>query len=80
MAAWQVFEKLIEPEIAIMLFRRAGECCVNDWDRLSQLTGLNPDVWTTHAAAFADGDHLVVSWPVTEQIAAATARTNAGPR
>ena len=37
MAAWQVFEDLIEPEIAIMLFRRAGACCVNDSDRLSEI-------------------------------------------
>ena len=75
-AAWQVFEKLIEPEIATMLFRRAGASCVNDSDRLSQLTGLSPDVWTAHPAAFSDGDNLVVPWPVTEQIAAATARAH----
>jgi hypothetical protein len=77
MAAWQVFEKLIEPDIAIILFRRAGASCVNDSDRLSQLTGLGPDVWTAHPAAFPDGDQLVVPWPVTEQIAAATARRHA---
>lgn len=77
MAAWQVFEDLIEPAIATMLFRRAGACCINDSDRLSQLTGLSPEVWTAHPAAFQDGDHLVVPWPVTEQIAAATARANA---
>jgi len=76
-AAWQVFEDLIEPEVAIMLFRRAGACCINDPGRLSQLTGLSPNVWTAHPAAFQDGDHLVVPWPVTEQIAAATARANA---
>lgn len=76
-AAWQVFEELIEPEIAIMLFRRAGASCVNDSERLSQLTGLSPDVWIAHPAAFDDGGQLVVPWPVTEQIAAATARAHA---
>ncbi|WP_141120246.1 hypothetical protein [Mycobacterium malmoense] len=76
-AAWEVFEKLIEPEVAIMLFRRAGACSVNDSDRLSQLTGLSPEVWTSHPAAFQDGDQLVAPWPVTEQIAAATACTHA---
>ena len=55
-----------------MLFRRAG-ACVNDSDRLGQLTGLSPDVWAAHPAAFQDGDHFVVPWPVTEQIAAAMA-------
>jgi hypothetical protein len=76
-AAWEVFEQLSEPEVAIMLFRRAGACCINDSDRLSQLTGLSPELWTAHCTAFRDGDQLVAPWPVTEQIAAATARTHA---
>ncbi len=46
MAARQVFEDLIEPEIATMLSRRAGASCVNDSNRFNQLTGLSPDVWT----------------------------------
>lgn len=73
-AANEVFDALIDRDIARMEYREAGACRISDSPRLAKLTGLDPETWTRRDEAFRDGETLVVPWPVTEKIAAAVAR------
>lgn len=78
-AASQVFDALIGSDVARMEYREAGACRITDTTRLMELTGLDAAVWIQCADGFAQGEDLVVPWPVTEQIAAAAAQRNPSP-
>jgi len=78
-AADEVFEALIDADIARMDYRESGACRVTDSARLVELTGLDPALWTDCPEGFTDGADVVAPWPVTEQIAAAAARRNPTP-
>jgi hypothetical protein len=78
-AAEEVFETLIDSEIARIEYREAGACRITDPGRLAALTGLNAEQWTQCYDGFAEGADLVVPWTVTEQIASAAARRNPEP-
>lgn len=73
-AADEVFETLIDTDIARIDYREAGACRITDSACLTELTGLDAAVWMRCADGFADGKDFVVPWPITEQIAAAAAR------
>lgn len=78
-AAEEVFEALIPTDVARIEYREAGACRVTNSDQLAELTGLDATIWTHCPDGFADGDDLVVPWPITEQIAAAAAQRNPDP-
>lgn len=78
-AATQVFDALIDSDIARMEYREAGACRISDSQRLSELTGLDASLWTQCQDSFHDGGDLVVPWPVTVKIAAAAARSDPTP-
>lgn len=78
-AAEEVFEALIDPDVARIEYREAGACRITDSGRLAALTGLDAEQWTQCSDGFAEGADLVVPWSVTEQIAIAAARRNPEP-
>lgn len=78
-AADEVFETLIDTDIARIDYGEAGACRITDSARLTELTGLDAADWTRCADGFADEGDFVVPWPITEQIAAAAARRNSDP-
>jgi hypothetical protein len=78
-AAEEVFEGLIDHDIARIDYREAGACRITDSDRLAALTGLDAEQWTQCTDGFAEGADQVVPWSVTEQIASAAARRNPEP-
>lgn len=78
-AAEEVFEMLIDSAVARMEYREDGACRISDSERLVELSGLAPETWTQSPEAFHEGNELVVPWPITQKIAAATARRNPGP-
>lgn len=78
-AAEMVFETLIEHDVARMEYRESGACRVTNSSRLAEITGLDEVAWTQCPDGFTDGEDLVAPWPVTEEIAWATARHNATP-
>jgi hypothetical protein len=80
--AAEVFEALIDQDIARIEYREAGARRITDSGRLAALTGLDAEQWTQCSDGFAEGAELVVPWSVTEQIASAAAQpgTDSGGR
>jgi hypothetical protein len=78
-AADEVFEALIDGDIARMEYSEAGACRITDSVRLAELTGVGDTAWTQNPDVFQEGEDLVAPWPITEKIAAAAARRNPTP-
>ena len=78
-AADEVFEALVDQDIARMEYREAGASRITDSGRLAELTDLDAALWAQRPDGFIEGKDLVVPWPITEQIAAAAARRNPNP-
>lgn len=78
-AAHVVFESLIDPAFAELVYRSPGVCRVRDVDSLSQFLDLKPDGLRHDALSFVDDGDLIVPWPVTENIGRRAAELNSGP-
>lgn len=78
-AAEEVFDIVIDDAVARMDYREGGAGRITESDRLAELTGLAPSVWSQCPQAFTEDADLVAPWPITLEIAMAAAHRHPTP-
>lgn len=78
-AAEEVFDALVDEDIAYLGYRNGGALSIKDLGGLAALLGVLPEEVVVHPDAFEEDGVLVAPWVVTESIAARLARLNPGP-